>query len=86
MKGRYYWNKQTSSDSATAISYFNRAIAKDPAYALAYSGLGHAYWAAYGDAPTEVYPKGNAAVRKALELDPTLAHPHAVLGGERDGV
>jgi TolB-like protein/predicted Ser/Thr protein kinase len=80
LKGRYYWNKQTSSDSATAISYFNRAIAKDPAYALAYSGLADAYWAGYGDAPTEVYPKGNAAVRKALELDATLAHPHADLG------
>jgi len=80
LKGRYYWNKQTSSDSATAISYFNQAIAKDPGYALAYSGLADAYWAGYGDAPSEVYPKSNAAARKALELDATLAHPHAVLG------
>jgi hypothetical protein len=30
--------------------------------------------------PSEVYPKSNAAARKALELDSTLAHPHAVLG------
>src|ERR1700680_1570455 len=43
MKGRYFWNKRTSSDNATAISYFNRAIAKDPSYALAYSGLADAY-------------------------------------------
>jgi tetratricopeptide (TPR) repeat protein len=35
----------------------------------------------YGGAPSEDYPKSNAAARKALELDPTLAHPHAVLGG-----
>jgi serine/threonine protein kinase len=81
LKGRYYWNKQTSSDSATAISYFNQAIAKDPGYALAYSGLASAYWAGYGDAPSEVYPKSNAAARRALELDPSLAVAHAVLGG-----
>ena len=43
LKGRYYWNKQTPSDIATAISYFNQAIAKDPGYALAYSGLADAY-------------------------------------------
>ncbi|HEV2733119.1 MAG TPA: protein kinase, partial [Terriglobales bacterium] len=81
LKGLYYWNKQTSSDSATAISYFNQAIAKDPAYAQAYSGLASVYWAGYGDAPSEVYPKGNAAARRALELDPSLAAAHAVLGG-----
>jgi serine/threonine protein kinase/tetratricopeptide (TPR) repeat protein len=81
LKGLYYWNKQTSSDSATAISYFNQAIAKDPAYAQAYSGLASAYWAGYGDAPSEVYPKSNAAARRALELDPSLAAAHAVLGG-----
>ncbi len=76
LKGRYYSNKQTSSDLATAISNFNQAIAKDPAYAQAYSGLASAYWAGYGDAPSEVYPKSNAAARRALELDPSLAVAH----------
>src|ERR1700680_2507554 len=82
MKGRYFWNKRTSSDNATAISYFNRAIAKDPSYALAYSGLADAYaiLPSYGGTPSEAYPKSNAAARKALELDSTLAHPHAVQG------
>jgi serine/threonine protein kinase/Tfp pilus assembly protein PilF len=82
LKGRYYWNKQTPSDIATAISYFNQAIAKDPGYALAYLGLADAYrtLAVIGGAPSENFPKSNAAARKALELDPTLARPHAVLG------
>ena len=82
LKGRYFWNKRTASDLNTAISYFNEAIAKDPGYALAYSGLADAYsvWSAYGGSPSENYPKSNAAARKALELDATLAHPHAVLG------
>ncbi len=83
LKGRYSWNKRTPSDLAAAISYFNQAIAKDPGYALAYSGLADAYGVLpnYGGTPSEDYPKANAAARKALELDPTLAHPHAVLAG-----
>jgi tetratricopeptide (TPR) repeat protein len=81
LKGRYYENKQTVPDITSAISYFNQAIAKDPSYALAYSGLADAYGdlGPRGGNPTETYPKSNAAARKALELDPTLAHPHAVL-------
>ena len=83
LKGRYYWNKRTDSDIAAAISYFNQAIAKDPGYALAYSGLADAYNVLpnYGGIPSECFPKSNAAARKALELDATLAHPHAVIGG-----
>jgi eukaryotic-like serine/threonine-protein kinase len=83
LKGRYSWNRRTPSDIATAISYFNQAIAKDPGYALAFSGLADAYLAlpSYGGTPSENYPKSNAAARRALELDATLAHPHAVLGG-----
>ncbi|MGC1449567.1 MAG: protein kinase [Candidatus Sulfotelmatobacter sp.] len=83
LKGRYSWNKRTPSDLAAAISYFNQAIAKDPGYALAYSGLADAYLVLpdYGGTPGEDYPKANAAAHRALELDATLAHPHAVLGG-----
>jgi len=82
LKGRYSWNRRTASDLQTAISYFNQAIAKDNGYALAYSGLADVYSVleSYGGIPSEIYPKSNAAARKALELDPTLAHPHAVLG------
>jgi tetratricopeptide (TPR) repeat protein len=67
---------------ATAISYFNQAIAKDSGYALAYSGLADAYGIlpSYGGSPSEDIPKANAAARRALELDATLARPHAVLG------
>jgi tetratricopeptide (TPR) repeat protein len=82
MKGRFSLNKRTLSDIATAISYFDQAIAKDPGFALAYSGLADAYSVlpGHGGTPNENYPKSNAAARKALQLDATLAHPHAVLG------
>jgi len=82
VKGRYYWTKRTNADVKTAISYFNQAIDKDPGYALAYSGLADAYGVltSYGGDPNDFVPKSNAAAKKALELDSTLAHPHADLG------
>src|SRR4030095_10479670 len=47
-----------------------------------YSGLADAYsvMSRYGGNPTETYPMSTAAARRALELDGSLAHPHAVLG------
>jgi serine/threonine protein kinase/tetratricopeptide (TPR) repeat protein len=85
VKGRYYWNKRTNADLQTAISLFNQAIEKDPGYALAYSGLADVYSVliSYGADPSEVIPKANAAAEKALELDPILAHPHAVLASSK---
>jgi eukaryotic-like serine/threonine-protein kinase len=81
VKGRYYWNKRTTADLKTAISYFNQAIDKDPNYALAYTGLADSYLVLpyFGSDPHDVIPKSNAAATKALELDPTLARPHADL-------
>jgi eukaryotic-like serine/threonine-protein kinase len=85
VKGRYYWNKRTNADIKTAISYFNQAIDKDPNYALAYAGLGDAYGVLsnFGGVATDVIPKANAAAEKALELDPTLASPHALIGANK---
>ena len=82
LKGRYEWSKRTVPAIDAAISYFNQAIAKDPHYALAYVGIADAYsvLSYYGKPPNQTYPKSNAAARKALELDPTLARAHAVLG------
>jgi serine/threonine protein kinase len=83
VKGRYYWNKRTAADLKTAISYFNQAIDKDPGYALAYAGLADVYvvLSAYGGGdPAEFFSRAVAAAAKSLELDPTLARPHADLG------
>jgi eukaryotic-like serine/threonine-protein kinase len=83
LKGRYFWNKRTLGDLRTSISYFNQAIERDPSYALAYSGLADAYTTApsYGMDPREGFPKSKAAAVRALELDPSLGRPHAVLAG-----
>jgi TolB-like protein/cytochrome c-type biogenesis protein CcmH/NrfG len=87
LKGRYAFYNRTFVRLHTAISRFNQAVAKDPNYALAYSGIADAYSVLpdFGGNPGEDYPKSNAAARRALELDPTLAHPHAVLGSNEMG-
>ncbi|HEX8814470.1 MAG TPA: protein kinase [Terriglobales bacterium] len=83
-KGRYAFGKRTPGDLQAALGYFNQAIAKDPNYALAYSGVADVYSVlpSYGGVPNEDYPKSATAARKAMELDPTLAHPHAVLAAD----
>ncbi len=85
VKGRYYWNKRTNADLKTSITYFNQAIDKDPNYALAYAGIADAYavLSDYGANPNDVFPKSSEAAEKALELDPSLARPHADLGSDK---
>jgi serine/threonine protein kinase/tetratricopeptide (TPR) repeat protein len=83
LKGRFYWNKRTVEGLQQAAEYYKQAAAKDPGYALAYSGLAEAYalFPNYSVAPPkEIMPKAKAALLKALELDDSLAEPHAALG------
>jgi len=81
LKGRYGWNQRNRPSLDAAIPYFNEAIAKDPGYAQAYSGLADVYSVLpyFGGDPAEDFPKSSIAAREALRLDPTLAHPHAIL-------
>ncbi len=83
LKGRYHWNRFTEQDLKKAIEYFNQAIAKDPSYALAYSGLAESYGvlAVQYWPPREAMPKAKAAALKALEIDETLGEAHSCLGG-----
>ena len=83
LKGKFHWNKRKADDLQKAVDYFNRAIEKDPSFALAYAGLASTYTNLpdYSALPVMTFiPKAETAARKALELDATLAEPHAVLG------
>lgn len=80
--GRFYRNKRTEAGSKMAIEYFEGAIAKDPNYALAYSGLSEGYigLAVYGAmSAKEACPKSRAAALKALEIDDQIAESHIAL-------
>jgi len=83
LKGRFFWNKRTSADMKTALSYFEQAANADPNYAVAYAGMADCYLLLPlygGGVPTEMYPKAIAMADKAVDLDPNLGEPHASLG------
>src|SRR5439155_781206 len=83
MQGRGYINRRTREDLLTAIRYCEKAIAEDPNYTLAYTGLADAYGilGVYGYiAPIEGRRKQEEAARKALTLDENLAEAHVALG------
>jgi TolB-like protein/DNA-binding winged helix-turn-helix (wHTH) protein len=82
LNGRYNWNLRSEPALTNAIAYFRQAVALNPGYAAAYSGLADAYASlGYGGflAPSESFVVARQAALKALELDPTLAEPHASL-------
>ena len=83
LKGRYYLNKGKEDDLQKALEYFGQAIQKDNAYAKAYAGQADVYLmlGEFEYLPgIEAWPKAEAAVKKALELDETLADAHNSFG------
>jgi serine/threonine-protein kinase len=81
LKGRFHYYKGSEAEWHQALDDFNQAIAKDPDYALAYSGVADCYGiaSAWLMPPTEAYPKIQEAALKALERDNTLADAWAEL-------
>ena len=82
LQGRFFWNKRSEEGLKTAIRHFEQAIEKDPHYALAWAGIADSYslLGEYGNIPRkELYPKAEAAVKKALEIDDRLAEVHTSL-------
>ncbi len=82
LKGRLLWSKRGGENLRQAIGLYEQAIARDPKYALAYTGLAEAYvlLPAYtATAPQDAYPTAKAAVLKALQLDDKLAEAHTAL-------
>ena len=78
--------------TALARSLYEQAIARDPAFALAYARLSylesHAYWLPLDHTPARA-AAGLRAAQRALELDPDLAQSHLAMGyahyyGRRD--
>jgi tetratricopeptide (TPR) repeat protein len=79
LRGRTFWNRRTPADFQKAISYFEKAIAIDREYSLAYSGLTDCYTLlAYFEevAPHELREKAKASAEKAIELDDASAESH----------
>jgi tetratricopeptide (TPR) repeat protein len=87
IRARYLIAKRTREALFAAIASLERAIAIDPAFALAHAALSEAWIqlglrAAVSQSlrPREVMPKARAAAEKALALDESLSEAHASLG------
>lgn len=83
LRGRYFWNRRPQG-LKKGIEYFERALARDPEYALAYAGLADSYstlgsWENGGLPPNEAMPRARVNALKALEIDAHLAEAHATL-------
>jgi TolB-like protein/Tfp pilus assembly protein PilF len=95
LRGRYWANKaelwtgckaSAACDSRTepskALEYYQKAIAKDPSYALGYAGVADGFVVmtlAGGLSFKEAAAIVNEAAAKAAALDPSLAEPHSSL-------
>jgi len=81
LKGRHFWNRRFAPGAPDkAVEHFQQAIALDPQYGLAYSGLAD-FYNLQGlfqlRAPRETFPHARAAAEKALEIDDTIAEAYA---------
>jgi len=83
LQGRHEWNQRSKDSLGRGIEHFQRAVAMDPAFAAALSGLADCY-TALGSlshaSPSEVFPAARQHAMKALELNASLPEPHASLG------
>lgn len=80
LKGHYYASRYTKEGFNKGIEYFDQAIAKDPNFALAYTGLAFCYlnqtdWVF---APKDSVPKSRKAIENALRIDEMLAEAHTM--------
>ena len=83
LRGRYFLEQRTAKAIHTAQAYFERAIALEPNYALAYVGLAdaHILGLTYADAPAkDAITRAREALVRARALDEQNAAVHAWLG------
>ncbi|MES2525218.1 MAG: BTAD domain-containing putative transcriptional regulator [Gemmatimonadota bacterium] len=82
LKGQFFRYQLNGVSLRRAVEFFEGAIARDPRYARAYSGLAdaQALLVLFGDRPPrEGFRRARASAMKALALDSTLAQAHASL-------
>ena len=80
LEGRQLWHGRTPEGLKKSIELFRQAIAADPSYALAYSGLADTYNiepSYVDDLPSkQAELLADEAARKAIELDDSLPEAH----------
>ncbi len=86
VKGRHFWDIWTPVAQLKCVQYYEQAIQKEPAYALAYAHVAHCYdMLAFMEYPParEYQEKAHAAAQRALELDGQLAEAHMIFADQK---
>jgi tetratricopeptide (TPR) repeat protein/TolB-like protein len=82
LQGRGYLQRFEKLENVdSAIDLFTRALGRDGEFALAYAGLGEAYWRRYeATHDAQLVQKAREACSRALKLSDRLAQVHVTLG------
>jgi len=83
LQGRLFQFRSTPQEIRQAIAFYEKALALDPNYALAYAGIADAYRMlpiTSDVAASDAFPRSKAAALKALELDDRSSQSHVALG------
>jgi DNA-binding winged helix-turn-helix (wHTH) protein/TolB-like protein len=84
--GRYHLERRDPDGILRARGFFEAAIARDPRFALAVTGLSEA-WALSGtfalEPPVQAYDQARQAAQHALDIDPQLPQALVALGHVR---
>lgn len=78
LRGRDLLDRRVSLDES--ILHFEKALARDPSFALAWAGLAEALVQPTPRVAPQVIERASAAARRSIALEPALAEGHAVLG------
>jgi serine/threonine-protein kinase len=83
LKGRYLWNKRTREAIERSIELYQEAIAMDPKFATAYTGIADAWVAlCFNDFISKgaAFREALSAVLAALEIDDEVSEAHVSFG------
>ena len=83
LEGRYHFARGTPEGLGRAMACYEKAVARDPGFALAYDSMAELHWflGLYGNAPPrEAFSQSTWYALRALVLDDRLAQTHALLG------
>ena len=82
LQGLYFSNKSSEEDLRRALSFFQRAVEKDPTFSRAWTGIAKV-WYFLADVyvkPLDAYSASKEAALKAIALDEKDAEAHCYLG------
>lgn len=81
-QARFHCHKRTEESLRKAVELFERVVVREPEHPRAWAGLAETYAIlAFYDfaAPRIAFPRAESAARRAIQIDPGLAGPHATL-------